>query len=273
MFKSRRFYPFVFLISLPFLASCGANKGEVIEYVERPVEEIYNEAMDELDRGNFIIAAAQFDEVERQHPYSQWARRAMVMAAYTYYIQNQYEQSILTARRFVSLYPGNNQAPYAYYLIAMSYYEQISDVRRDQKITELAQQSLIEVIRRFPESDYARDAVLKLDLTMDHLAGKEMAVGRYYLRAGEYAAALRRFRRVVEIFDRTTHVPEALHRLTEIYLTLGVEFEAQASAAILGYNYPDSEWYADSYRLLVERELVPEGAEKSWLSKTWQAIF
>ncbi len=261
------------LCALPLLASCGANKGEVIEYVERPVEEIYNEAVDELDRGNFIVAAAQFDEVERQHPYSKWARRAMVMAAYTYYIQNQYEQAILTGRRFVSLYPGNTQAAYAYYLIAMSYYEQISDVSRDQKITELAQQSLVELIRRFPESDYARDAMLKLDLTLDHLAGKEMTVGRFYLKEGEYAAALKRFKVVVDRYQRTTHIPEALHRMTEIYLTLGLEGEAQKNAAILGHNYPDSDWYGDSYRLLVERDLAPPSQEESWFAKTWQAIF
>lgn len=263
----------ILLAALPVLASCGANNGEVIEYIERPVEEIYNEAVDELDRGNFLVAAAQFDEVERQHPYSKWARRAMVMAAYTYYIQNQYEQSILTARRFVSLYPGNRQAPYAYYLIAMSYYEQISDVQRDQRITELAQQALVELIRRFPDSDYARDAMLKLDLTLDHLAGKEMAVGRYYLRSGEYAAALRRFKNVVNRYERTTHIPEALHRMTEIYLTLGIEGEATQNAAILGHNYPDSPWYADSYRLLVDRDLMPKAEEKSWFKKTWQSIF
>lgn len=262
---------FIFACVLP-LAACGGS-DDLLEYVERPVEEIYNEAMDELQDGNYMMAALQFDEVERQHPYSKWARKAMIMAAYTYYIQNQYEQAILTARRFVSLYPGNAQAPYAYYVIAQSYYEQISDVQRDQRNTELARQALLEVIRRFPDSDYARDAILKLDLTNDHLAGKEMTVGRYYLDRGQYAAALRRFRNVVENYQRTTHIPEALHRLTEVYLTLGIEQEAQTSAAILGYNYPDSQWYADSYRILVERDITPELHEDSWLSKIWQGIF
>ncbi len=158
------------------LSACGANEPEIAEYIERPVEQIYNEAFDELERRNFINAAQQFDEVERQHPYSIWARRAMVMAAYTYYLQNKYDEAILTARRFIALYPGNKRAAYAYYLIAMCQYERISDVKRDQLITELAQQALIDVIRRFPESDYARDAILKLDLTGDHLAGKEMDV-------------------------------------------------------------------------------------------------
>jgi len=260
------------LLLVSFLAACGGDDA-LIEYVERPVEEIYNAAMDELEQGNFIYAAAQFDEVERQHPYSKWARRALVMSAYTYYIQNQYDEAILTARRFVALYPGNEQAPYAYFIIAQSYYEQISDVQRDQRTTELAQQALVELIRRFPDSDYARDAVLKLDLTLDHLAGKEMEVGRYYMKSGQYAAALRRFRNVAENYERTTHIPEALHRLTEIYLTLGLVEEAQKVAAVLGYNYPDSDWYADSYRILVDKELVPQSEEKSWISKVWNSVF
>ncbi len=259
-------------VFVSFLAACGADDS-LIEYVERPVEEIYNEAMDRLEDGDYIYASAQFDEVERQHPYSKWARKAMVMSAYTYYIQNQYDQAILTARRFVALYPGNEQAPYAYYIIAQSYYEQISDVERDQRNTELAQQALVELIRRYPDSDYARDAVLKLDLTLDHLAGKEMEVGRYYLKSGQYAAAIRRFRNVVENYERTTHVSEALHRLTEIYATLGLLDEAQNAAAILGYNYPNSDWYADSYRILVEKELVPQIEEKSWFSKVWNSVF
>jgi outer membrane protein assembly factor BamD len=260
------------LVFVSFLAACGADNA-LIEYVERPVEEIYNEAMDRLEDGDFIYASAQFDEVERQHPYSKWARKAMVMSAYTYYIQNQYDQAILTARRFISLYPGNEQAAYAYYIIAQSYYEQISDVERDQRNTELAQQALVELIRRYPDSDYARDAVLKLDLTLDHLAGKEMEVGRYYMKTGQYAAAIRRFRNVVANYERTTHVSEALHRLTEIYVTIGLFDEAQNAAAILGYNYPNSDWYADSYRILVEKELVPQIEEKSWFSKVWNSVF
>ncbi len=271
MFKKLQNTILALLFALP-LAACGGS-DELIDYVERPVEEIYNAAMDELQDGNYMMAALQFDEVERQHPYSKWARKAMVMAAYTYYVQNQYEQAVLTARRFVSLYPGNSQAPYAYYIIAQSYYEQISDVQRDQRNTELAQQALMEVIRRYPDTDYARDAVLKLDLTRDHLAGKEMTVGRYYQGRGQYAAALRRFRNVIQQYQRTTHTPEALHRLTEIYLTFGIENEAQTSAAILGHNYPDSDWYADSYRLLVDRDLKPQKHEDSWLSKVWNTVF
>ena len=254
------------------LAACGSTT-DLIEYVERPVEEIYNDAFEAFQRGNFQVAALQFDEVERQHPYSKWARRAMMMSAYTYYLQNQYEETIMTAQRFVGLYPGNSSAAYAYYLIAQSYYEQISDVQRDQRMTELAQQSFIELIRRFPNTDYARDAVLKLDLTRDHLAGKEMEVGRYYLERGQYAAAIQRFALVIEKYQRTTHTAEALHRLTELYVSLGIEREAQTSAAILGYNFPDSDWYADSYRILVERDLRPVRHEDSWLSKIWHSVF
>ncbi len=255
------------------LAACGASDPEVAEYIERPVEQIYNEAFDELERGNFINAALQFDEVERQHPYSIWARRAMVMAAYTYYLQNKYDEAILTGTRFLALYPGNKRAAYVYYLIALCQYERISDVKRDQLITELAQQALIEVIRRFPDTDYARDAVLKLDLTSDHLAGKEMDVGRYYLKRGHYVAASVRFSNVIKNFPRTSHVPEALHRLTEVYLSLGVENEAQNAAAVLGYNFPNSRWYEDSYAFLVERQLTPKADPSSWISRALDKVF
>ena len=255
------------------LSACGANESEIAEYIERPVEQIYNEAFDELERGNFINAALQFDEVERQHPYSIWARRAMVMAAYTYYLQNKYDEAILTARRFITLYPGNKRAPYAFYLIAMCQYERISDVKRDQLITELAQQALVDVIRRYPESDYARDAILKLDLTSDHLAGKEMDVGRYYLKRGHYVAASVRFSNVIKNYTRTSHVPEALHRLTEVYLSLGVTNEAQNAAAVLGYNFPNSGWYRDSYRYLVDRELTPKEDPSSWISRALDKVF
>ena len=248
------------------VAACGGVSIEG-QYIERPVEEIYNSAHEELALGNFILATQEFDEVERQHPYSLWARRAMVMSAYTYYLQNKYDEAIATAQRFLALYPGNEQAPYAYYLIAMSQYERISDVSRDQRTTELAMISLQEVVRRYPDSDYARDASLKIDLTLDNLAGKEMNVGRFYLERREYAAAAGRFRNVIERYGRTSHVPEALHRLTEVYMSLGVMAEAQNSAAVLGYNYPDSQWYRDSYSILVERDLKPVKDEKSWISR------
>ncbi len=254
------------------VSACGGVQSIDDTYVERPVEEIYNSAHEELALGNYILATQEFDEVERQHPYSLWARRAMVMAAYSYYLQNKYDESIATSRRFLALYPGNKQAPYAYYLIAMSYYERISDVSRDQSTTELALNALNEVIRRYPESDYARDAVLKIDLALDNLAGKEMDVGRFYLQRREYGAAAGRFRNVIENFSRTSHVPEALHRLTEVYLSLGVTAEAQNSAAVLGYNYPNSNWYRDSYRILRQRDLKPVKDQESWISRALDKV-
>ena len=255
------------------LSACGGAKDIASLYVERPVEVIYNNAHEELARGNYILATQEFDEVERQHPYSLWARRALVMSAYSYYLQNKYDESIATAQRFLALYPGNKQAPYTYYLMAMCQYERISDIKLDQRTTELAQYALGEVIRRYPDTDYARDAVLKLDLTRDNLAGKEMDVGRFYQKRGDYIAAATRFRNVIEAYSRTSHVPEALHRITETFLLLGVPEEAQNAAAVLGYNYPSSPWYRYSYRILRQRDLEPVKDETSWISRALSTVF
>ena len=253
------------------LAACGSADEDA--YYERPVESLYNEAMDLLSGGAYPFAADAFDEVERQHPYSVWATKAQIMAAYAHYQDNAYDDAVLAAKRFIDLHPGHRDVAYAYYLIAISYYEQISDVGRDQKMTELAFERLDEVIRRFPDTAYARDAKLKLDLARDHLAGKEMEVGRFYLRRGEYIAAINRFQIVVEKYQTTTHVPEALHRLTEAYLALGVTDEAQATAAVLGYNYPGNEWYQDSYVLLTGVDLRPQEDKGSWISRAWNSVF
>ena len=180
------------------------------------------------------------------------------MSAYAYYEDAKYNQAILALERFIQLHPGHSDAPYAYYLKALSYYERISDVGRDQKMTELARQSLEELIRRFPDTSYARDARLKLDLTLDHLAGKEMEVGRWYLGRQKYVAALRRFQNVVKNFDRTTHVPEALYRLTATYTLMGLHQEAKKTAAVLGHNYPGNEWYSDAYDLVQQKAAGPE---------------
>jgi len=241
------------LALLLFAAACAGSGGERFEYVEKPVEALYNEAADELDKGRFEQAVLLFDEVERQHPYSAWARRAMLMSAYASYRANDYDTALAGVDRFIGLHPGNSLAPYAFYLRAMSHYEQIRDVGRDQDITREALAALTDVIRRYPDSDYARDAELKLDLTYDHLAGKEMYVGRYYLRNSQHIAAINRFKRVVTDYQTTTQVPEALHRLVEAYVELGVYDEARATAAVLGHNYPGSEWYRDSYELLRQR--------------------
>ena len=247
------------------LVACEGAGGP--EYVEEPVEDLYNEAMDLLGAGRRQEAAEVFDEVERQHPYSPWATKAQLMAAFAHYQKDQYDEAIIALDRFISLHPGNKDIAYAYYLKGLCYYEQISDVGRDQKMTELALRALNDIVTRFPDSKYARDAQLKMDLTRDHLAGKEMEIGRYYQKRGHYLAGINRFRTVVESFQSTTHVPEALHRLTESYVALGVTEEAQSAAAVLGYNFPGSEWYLDSYALLEGVDLRPESKKGSWLSR------
>lgn len=256
------------------IAGCDSLAGlfdnpDEENYVERSVGKIYNDAMDYLETGWYETAAKEFDEVERQHPYSKWATKAQLMAGYAYYLNEQFDEAIIALDRFIELHPGNRDAPYAYYLKAVSYYEQISDVGRDQKMTRLALTSLQEVSKRFPNTDYARDARLKYDLTRDHLAGKDMAIGRYYQQRGDYLAAINRYRAVIEKYQTTAQVPEALHRLTECYLTLGISDEAQMSAAVLGYNFPGSDWYRDSYAMLESRSLSPLHKESSWLDQFW----
>ena len=253
------------------LLFAGGCATDAEEYVERPVGEIYNTALDALGEQDYETAAAEFDEVERQHPYSVWARRAILMSAYSYYRDEEYEQAILAAQRYITLYPGADDTPYAYYLVSICFYEQISDVTRDQRKTEEALAALEEIQRRYPDSEYARDAAFKIDLARDHLAGKEMEVGRYYLQAEAYAAAIGRFREVLARYQTTTHVPEALHRLTEAYLALGLRQEAQAAAAILGYNYPASDWYEYSYALVGDEAYLPSDAEDEpgWLGGLW----
>jgi outer membrane protein assembly factor BamD len=229
------------------LPACSDKKDE---YVERPVEELYNEAMDLVDKDEYYRAAKAFDEVERQHPYSVWATKAQLMGAYVLYERNKYDEAIIGLDRFIQLHPGNKDVGYAYYLKGLCYYEQITDVARDQKMTELALKTLQEVADRFPATSFARDAKLKVDLARDHLAGKEMAVGRYYLNLGQHLAALNRFKTVVDQFQTTTHVPEALHRMVEVYTILGLDGEAKRTAAVLGHNFPGSDWYEDTYAVV-----------------------
>lgn len=228
----------------------GGKKKERLAYVERPAETIYNEGMDYMEKNNVDKAKLFFQEVERQHPFSKWARRAMLMTSYANYLSADYDEAVSTAQRFISLHPGNDSTPYAYYLVAMSYYDQIYDVGRDQATTTSAEAALQQVVRRYPDSDYARDARLKLELTHDHLAGKEMAVGRYYLKNTQQLGAIGRFKTVVRDYQTTSHVEEAMHRLVEAYVSLGIIGEAKVVGSVLGYNYPDSEWYQDSYDLL-----------------------
>jgi outer membrane protein assembly factor BamD len=260
----------VFVATMLALSACGKPP---VNYAEGSVDVLYEDASAELADKQYLTAGAKFAEVERQHPYSAWARRAILMSAYSYYMANHYSDAILATERFIGLHPGNKDVPYAYYLKAICYYEQITDIGRDQKMTEDALNALEETVRRFPATEYARDARLKIDMTKDHLAGKELAVGRYYERRHEYVAAINRFRNVVVNYQTTSHVPEALHRLTEAYLAMGVKQEAQTAAAVLGYNFPGSEWYQDSYDLLAENKLKPAEDKRSWISQAWHAVF
>jgi outer membrane protein assembly factor BamD len=237
-------------------AGCAGNKARSdTAYVARDVNTLYALAKSRLDRAEYQTAAKLFDEVERQHPYSVWARRAQLMSAFSYYMGQSYTDAISSAQRFLTIHPGNRDAPYANYLIAMSYYNQIADVTRDQKITGQARDAFQELVRRYPESRYAADARLKLDLINDQLAGKEMEVGRYYQRSGNWLASVNRFRTVTEKYQTTTHAPEALMRLTESYLALGVPDEAVKAAAVLGRNYPGTVWYERAFNLV--RRHVP----------------
>ncbi|MBV9842556.1 MAG: outer membrane protein assembly factor BamD [Sphingomonadaceae bacterium] len=239
------------VVALP-LTACARNKNNKRDtsYIARDVDTLYNLARDRLDRHEYSTAASLFDEVERQHPYSVWARRAELMSAYSWYLARSYQKSIDSAQRFLSIHPGNKDAPYALYLVAIDYYEQIQDVTRDQKISQQSLDALGEVIRRYPDSKYAEDARLKVDLVNDHLAGKEMEIGRFYQRRGAWLSATLRFRTVIEKYQTTTHVPEALERLVECYLALGVPEEAKKAAAVLGANYPGSKWYERAYKLM-----------------------
>ena len=254
------------------IAGCARNrtKGE-LPYVARDVGTLYSAGKDHLNRGDYKLAGALFDEVERQHPYSIWARRAELMSAFSYYLDHDYTKSIASAQRFISVHPGNRDAVYAYYLIALDYYQQIADVTRDQKITQQALDSLNELIRRYPDSRYAQDARLKVDLVRDQLAGKEMEIGRFYENRGQWLAAALRFRRVIDEYQTTTHVPEALMRLTETYLALGVPDQAQQAAAVLGANYPGTFWYQRAYKLMKEHP-PHEGVEQSKTTATGPEI-
>ncbi len=251
----------VMLLTSFLLVACMEESE--LSYVERPVDQLYNEAMDTLDQSFYNDAALMFDEVERQHPYSIWATKAQLMAAYSLYLDNNYDEAIFALDRFIQLHPSNRDVPYAHYLKALSYYEQISVVTRDQKMTELALKTFKEIIARYPKSKYARDAKIKLDLTNGNLAGKEMEIGRYYLKQKHYLAAINRFKTVIDKYQTTIHAPEALHRLTEAYLALGIKEEAQKTAAVLGHNFPGSEWYIDSYEM-VEQKQVHQKEKAPW---------
>lgn len=253
------------------ISGCSSS-GSTEAAAEPPADELFRQAETELRNGRDVVAAGLFDEVERLYPTSQWAKRAMIMSAYASYEGGEYDKAILSAERFLDFYPSDKDAAYAQYLVAVSHYDQIVDVGRDQARTRAALQSLRELVNRYPDSEYAREGRLKLDLTLDHLAGKEMEIGRYYLKRGNYIGAIERFRVVVERYQTTSHVEEALHRLVEAYLALGVNQEAQAAAAVLGHNFPGSAWYIDSYALLTGRDLTPVEDADSWITRVWRRV-
>jgi len=269
------------VILLPLLAGCGGSKDEegASAAPPAPVEDLYNNGIDALNAKRFSTASDQFSALEQNYPYSSWAVNAQLMQGYTQYLQNHYTEALGTLERFIQLHPAHRDVAYAYYLRALCYYEQIADVQRDQKGTEAAMNALQEVVNRFPDSAYARDARLKIDLCRDHLAGKEMEVGRWYESQHLYEAAIGRFQRVVDDYQTTNHVPEALHRLTEIYLILGLRDQARKTASVLGYNYPGSAWYEDSYNELFDAGLAQQAGpvrkpdERGFFSRAWHSIF
>jgi outer membrane protein assembly factor BamD len=253
------------------LSGCG-EKDNVLTG-DSSVAQLWKAGLDELNDENYGTAAKIFDAVEQQHPYSVWATRAQLMAAYSDYLGLRYDDAIDALTRFIELHPGNPHVDYAYYMRAICYYEQIADIRRDQRASEQAYEGFNEVIRRFPETAYARDASFKLDLTRDHLAAKEMDVGRYYEREGNYIAAVNRFKTVVDRFQTTSHVPEALERLVECYLELGLKEEAQKSAAVLGYNYPNSDYYKQAYGLMTPGAEIAHPEDKGVITRVWDSLF
>jgi outer membrane protein assembly factor BamD len=235
-------------------------------------DQIYGQGEAELERGQEDDAAFYFSEIERLYPYSEWAKRGLVMAAFAYHRDRDYENARAAAQRYLDFYPTGEDAAYAQYLLALSYYDQIDDVGRDQGLTFQALQALRTVIEVYPDSPYTPSAIQKFDLAFDHLAAKEMEIGRYYLARGNFAAAINRFRVVVEDFQTTSHTPEALHRLVESYLSLGLDAEAQTAGAILGYNYGSTSWYQDSYALLTGRGLRPEPVGDNWLAAIYRQV-
>ena len=243
----------------------------------KTVEELYNNGIDALNQKRYATAVTQFDAVEQNYPYSSWAVNAQLMHGYAEYLQNHYTEAVGALDRYIQLHPTSANVAYAYYLRALSFYEQIADIQRDQKGTEQAMSALKDVVNRFPDSAYARDARLKIDLCRDHLAGKEMEIGRWYEGQKLYAAAIGRFQRVVDDYQTTNHAPEALHRLTEIYLMLGLTDQAQKTAAVLGHNYPGSPWYEDSYSQLAENGIAPpldrSSSSGGFFSRTLGSIF
>jgi outer membrane protein assembly factor BamD len=265
------------VVSLLFLAASLAGCGSDIDFFthkdsipDQPADRLYNSGLYDLNvRRDAKQAAKMFEEVDRQHPYSDWARKALLMSAYTYYTAGEYDECVSAAKRYITLHPGSPDAAYAQFLIGVSYYDQIPDVTRDQTDTDKALAALDEVIHKYPTSQYAESARQKIQVARDQLAGKEMEVGRYYLKHKDYTGAINRFKVVITKYQTTREVEEALERLTEAYMALGITSEAQTAAAVLGHNFPDSPWYRDAYKLVKSGGMEPAEDKGSWISKAF----
>jgi outer membrane protein assembly factor BamD len=258
------------IVALPACSWFGA-KEDIIP--DDPADKLYNEGLYLLNnKRDFKQAAKKFEEVDRQHPYSEWARKSLLMSAYAHYEGTEYENSITAAKRYVTLHPGSPDAAYAQFLIGSSYFDQIPDVSRDQQRTTRAMEALDEVVRKYPNTEYAVAAKKKLEVARDQLAGKEMDTARFAQKRGQYIAAINRFKVVITQYQTTRHVEEALMRLTETYMSLGIVNEAQTAAAVLGHNFPDSPWYKDAYRLVKSGGLEPAEDRGSWISKAFKRV-
>ncbi len=257
---------------LLLIAACTKTAESSTEFIDNvePADELYNQGLANLDAGDRKEAREKFEAVDKQHPYSELSRKSLLMLTFMSYRDGQYADSVANGKRYVSLYPGSQEAAYAQYLVGMSYFRQVPDITRDQNVTAKAYTSMKVVVDRYPDSEYVEDAKLKMRVAFDQIAGKEMLVGRYYQERREFLAAVNRFRRVVERFQTTRHVEEALARLTESYYSLGLISEAQTATAVLGHNFPDSRWYKDSYDLLSSGGLSPNENKNSWISKIFQ---
>jgi outer membrane protein assembly factor BamD len=261
----------VVALGIPLAACSMFNKQEEV-VPEQPADLLYNQALYSLNQGDRTTAAKQFVEVDKQHPYSNYAGKAILMTSYTFYRQGKWDDAVTNAKRYLTLHPASPDAPYAQYLIAMSYYNEIPDVYRDQKDTKRAMDAFDELIRKWPESEYAIESKKRVDIAKDQLAAKEMQVGRFYLGRHDYIAAVNRFKAVVTNYQQTRHVEEALERLCEAYMALGIVSEAQTAAAVLGRNYPDSQWYKDAYTLVTSGGATPREDNESWISKAFRKI-
>ena len=269
-----RILPLVAAVLLLALAGCKSSEVSSSDFVDEivPANELYNQALSSIDAGNLGRALKKLEQLDRQHPYSEYSRKALIMQTFISYRQQKYDETAQFGKRYVSLYPGDKDAAYAQYLVGMSYHRQIPDVTRDQTLTAQAFNAMNTLVERYPESEYVEDAKAKMRFARDQIAGKEMVTGRYYMERREFQAAINRFRYVVEKFQDTRHIEEALARLTESYYSIGLANEAQAAAAVLGHNFPESRWYADSVKLLQTGGLEPREDAKSWLAAISRSI-